>query len=202
MFNPKFPKGISALRYWFEHGDEAREYSLPAVFLDENEVCTTPPPQVFDYPDWWYVWVDLDKLVQKLTNQDKYLIGYYFGNIYNNKRLFWHTWKRKEDFKDVCNKFYYMLPEDYQLTLWFDPDHLLKNIRQLVAKGEIDLEAIKPDFFYTAQEVAYILRYSDQTIHELLKSGKLKGVKIGQWRIKGSHLLEFINQGFQGDSDE
>lgn len=193
-FQPKFNQGITALRFWFEQGDAAREYSLPAVFLDENEVATTPPPQVFDYPDWWYVWVDLDKLVVKLSAIDQYLVFYYFERIYNHDKNAFHRWKRKEDFKATCYKFFLMLPEEYQGEDGLNLKKILSTINEGIRKGEIKLEEIKPDFYYTPQEVAFILRFSVQTIHKALKEGKLKGLKVGQWRIKGQHLIDFIEQ--------
>lgn len=202
MREPKFTQGITALQFWFGHCEAAREYSLPAVFLDENEVATTPIPQVFDYPDWWYVWLDLDKLVNSLSTDDRSLVAHYFQNIFNHDKLTWHRWKRKEDFKVTCYKFFMKLPKEYRGKTVLNISKVLASIHDSVKKGEIKLEEIKPDFFYTAQEVAYILRYSDQTIHELLKSGRLKGVKIGQWRIKGEHLLEFINQPYTEVADD
>ena len=87
-FNPKFTQGIMVLQYWYERGNDAREYSLPAVFLDENEVSYTPPIAVFDYPDWWYVWQDLDKTISKLHKAEKLLVYHYFTNIYNHIRWF------------------------------------------------------------------------------------------------------------------
>jgi hypothetical protein len=204
-FNPKFTKGVSALTYWYEHGDDAREYSLPAVFLDENEVATTPPPQVFDYPDWWYVWVDLDKLVQKLGTRDKALILSYFLNIYRNERGAFHRWRQKEDFKKMCYRFFLMLPEDYQGSVKINVNKMLISLRESTQKGDVKLEHIDPEFFYTPQEIAYILRYSEKTIRKILKEGKLKGLQLregGEWRVLGRHLLEFINQPIKENTDE
>lgn len=46
---------------------------------------------------------------------------------------------------------------------------------------------------YTTNEVAEILKVNRRTIFRYIKSGKLKAVKIGQWRIKQADLDNFIN---------
>jgi len=46
----------------------------------------------------------------------------------------------------------------------------------------------------TLKETAKILRVSERTIMRYLKSGKLKGSKAGQWRIKESDLEKFLKE--------
>jgi len=46
---------------------------------------------------------------------------------------------------------------------------------------------------YTTQEIADILRVSRRTVYRLIKSGKLKAVMIGQWRIKAEELDKFLD---------
>lgn len=49
--------------------------------------------------------------------------------------------------------------------------------------------------FYTIKEVAELLKVSDGAVRKWLKSGKLKGIKLGRiWRIKKSDLEEFLNE--------
>ena len=48
--------------------------------------------------------------------------------------------------------------------------------------------------FYTVQEVAKILKVSEKTVYRLIKDGKLKAVKIGQWRIKKEDLDKLVNK--------
>jgi len=49
--------------------------------------------------------------------------------------------------------------------------------------------------FYTIKEVAELLKVSDGGVRKCLKTGKLKGIKLGRiWRIKKSDLEEFINE--------
>mgnify|MGYP001014333966 CR=1 FL=1 len=49
--------------------------------------------------------------------------------------------------------------------------------------------------FYTIKEVAELLKVSDGGVRKWLKTGKLKGIKLGRiWRIKKSDLEEFLNE--------
>lgn len=48
--------------------------------------------------------------------------------------------------------------------------------------------------FYTVEEIAKILKVSKMTIFRYIKSGKLKAVKVGQWRIKKEDFDKFINK--------
>jgi excisionase family DNA binding protein len=51
------------------------------------------------------------------------------------------------------------------------------------------------DIIYTVEEAAEKLKVSTFTIREYLKSGKIKGFKIGNgWRIKESELEAFVDQ--------
>lgn len=44
------------------------------------------------------------------------------------------------------------------------------------------------DYLMTPTEVARLLRVSKKTIYRHIKSGKLKAIKIGQWKIKKTDL--------------
>lgn len=47
--------------------------------------------------------------------------------------------------------------------------------------------------FYTIAEVAEMLKVSEGGVRKWLKTGKLKGVKLGRiWRIRKSDLEEFL----------
>ena len=45
---------------------------------------------------------------------------------------------------------------------------------------------------YTLQEVAVKLRVSERTIFRYLKSGKLRGSKIGAWRFSETDITNFL----------
>lgn len=47
---------------------------------------------------------------------------------------------------------------------------------------------------YSLQELAKLLEVSERTIHNYVKAGKIKGVKIGgQWKFTEENLKKFIN---------
>ncbi len=48
--------------------------------------------------------------------------------------------------------------------------------------------------FYTLQEVAKLLQVSERSMYRYIKSGKLKAVKVGYWRIDKKSLDVFIKR--------
>lgn len=46
--------------------------------------------------------------------------------------------------------------------------------------------------FLTVKEFAKVLRVTERTVFNYLKSGQLKAKKVGKWRIKESELKRFI----------
>lgn len=47
---------------------------------------------------------------------------------------------------------------------------------------------------YSLQELAKLLEVSERTLHNYIKSGKIKGVKIGgKWKFTEESLKKFIN---------
>lgn len=50
------------------------------------------------------------------------------------------------------------------------------------------------DKLLTLKETARLLRVSKRTILRYLKAEKLKGSKVGQWRIKESDLEKFLKE--------
>ncbi|MEA2640327.1 MAG: Helix-turn-helix domain [Chloroflexota bacterium] len=56
-----------------------------------------------------------------------------------------------------------------------------------------DLE-IRPNAVYTLAEVCRILKISDATMRRWLKSGKIRGARVGRaYRVLGSQLLEALS---------
>ena len=52
---------------------------------------------------------------------------------------------------------------------------------------------------YTVQEVADYLRIHFRTVYPMIRSGKLRAVKMGKyWRIPESALREFLERGKRG----
>jgi excisionase family DNA binding protein len=49
--------------------------------------------------------------------------------------------------------------------------------------------------FYTIKEVAELLKVSDGGVRKWLKTGKLKGIKLGRiWRIRESDFDKFLKE--------
>lgn len=47
--------------------------------------------------------------------------------------------------------------------------------------------------FYTSKEVAEILKLSNYTIGDYIRSGKLKAIKFGRvWRVSENQLKQFL----------
>jgi excisionase family DNA binding protein len=67
---------------------------------------------------------------------------------------------------------------------------------------------------YTVHEIAQILRMHEETVRILLRSGRLKGIKLGphatlpgrfEWRITDQALRQFLEGGAEptrGDADD
>lgn len=64
----------------------------------------------------------------------------------------------------------------------------------------LDSPAIQPNVFYTVEETAHLLRTSQPNVRKLLRSGMVRGIKVGrEWRILGGELL---NLGAQWNDTE
>lgn len=51
--------------------------------------------------------------------------------------------------------------------------------------------AIQPNVFYTVEETAHLLRASQPNVRKLIRSGTVRGIKVGrEWRILGGELLD------------
>ena len=206
----KFSSGIGVLRYWYEYGPAVREYVIPAVFINEDNEGKAPflAPENFDYPDWWYTWIDIDKIIRKLDRQDWALIVYYFKNIHQTATGTYYRWEARERFRLMCQKIYGFLDtEEYKFKNsrgYRKFSRTMKAIQSRIESGEISVEKIVSHKIYTDQEVADILRYNKETVQKMLRDGKLKGVKPSgnTWRISGQAILELMGMTPEGDNIE
>jgi excisionase family DNA binding protein len=195
----KFSSGVGVLRYWYDYGEAVKNYSIPTVFVTDDEGASPPflAPENFDYPDWWYTWVDLDKIIMRLPRSDWALILHYFRFIYKEATGTFYRWEQSERFKDMCERIFDMLDDDeYKTDGWGyrSFERTLQEIKGRVERGEIDVKGIEKGKVYTPQEVADLLRYTPDTIYRLLKARKLEGFKPGkEWRITGEAILALIN---------
>ena len=66
----------------------------------------------------------------------------------------------------------------------------------MTPKNEAPPKKIPPmEELYTPAEVAAPLRVKERVVLELLRSGKLRGVKVGKaWRIRASDLEAFMSE--------
>jgi hypothetical protein len=194
----KFDSGVDVLVYWYEYGPMVREYVIPAVFISEDNEGKAPylAPENFDYPDWWYTWIDCDKIIRKLSRQDWALIIHYFKFIFQTATGTYNRWDAKYRFRDMCQRIYSMLDADeYKPNQWGYKkfERVLRRIQGRVERGVIDMAGIDKNAVYTPKEVADMLRYTLNTIYKLLGSDKLKGFKVtGQWRVTGQALLDMM----------
>ena len=59
------------------------------------------------------------------------------------------------------------------------------------------------DKLLTISEVAIIIQVGAETVRRHLRSGKLRGVKVGgQWRVRESELSKFVGNGKEVGHDE
>lgn len=205
----KFSSGIDVLVYWYEYGSAVREYVIPAVFIREDNEGKAPflAPENFDYPDWWYTWIDVDKIIRKLSRQDWALITHYFRFIFQSSTGTFYRWEARERFKDMCQRIYSLLDADeYKPNQWGYRkfERVLKRIQGRIERGEIDVAGIDPYKFYTPKEVADMLRYHVDSVRTMLQTGKLKGAKPGgkDWRISGQAILDMMGMDPKGVDDE
>ena len=56
-----------------------------------------------------------------------------------------------------------------------------------------DDKIINPQKVYNVQEAAVVLAINEQTLLDYLRNGKIKGQKIGEWKIIGSNLVDFLS---------
>lgn len=195
----KFSSGIGVLLYWYDYGEAVLSYCIPGVFIDEENISAPfIAPENFDYPDWWYTWIDLDKIIRKLTRQDWALIIHYFKYIYQNETGTFNRWKAKHRFTEMCKRIYALLDADEYKTgdtggyRYFE--RVLHRLNDMLEKGEIEVAKIEPHAFYTPQEVADILNYSIDSVYRMLQQGKIKGAKPGghEWRVPGQSILDLF----------
>lgn len=64
-------------------------------------------------------------------------------------------------------------------------------------------ESMEDKKVYSIEEVAEILQVTRRTVYNYLKTGALKGAKIGKyWRITNKALDEFLEEGTTGSAEQ
>lgn len=54
----------------------------------------------------------------------------------------------------------------------------------------VELEELR---LYTLTEIEPILGVTHRTLLNYIKDGRLKGVKLGKWKVSGENLRKFMN---------
>lgn len=54
-------------------------------------------------------------------------------------------------------------------------------------------KVIEPNRVYNVPEASEILGVNEQTLLEYLREGKIKAQKIGEWKILGQNLIDFLS---------
>ena len=166
-----------------------REYALPGIFpteeiqIDQSLLC-------FDYPDWWYTWNDVDKHMKRMAEADQIIIKSWCENVFKQGSAAYHSWQYRRSWQPVLERFWHNFPEEHIYFPDFWEQCLLskRELRKLSMK-------IDKDKAYVPKEVANIFGVTQASIHDLLKSKELRGIKLKRnWRIFGKDILAFINR--------
>lgn len=52
---------------------------------------------------------------------------------------------------------------------------------------------IEPNQVYNVEEAAQVLGVNQQTLLEYLREGKIVAKKIGEWKILGQNIIDFLS---------
>jgi excisionase family DNA binding protein len=194
---PKWNKPADALVWWFEHVFAARDFGQGCIPPPEDDEMIDQSIENWDYPEWWYTWLDLDRLfTRRFSQQEQRIMSYYLIYVYKGESGAFYRWRENNKFIAIMKKLWKLIPPDYK-------DYSrIHHARP--KKGEIDVSAIDPDKFYTTEEVANILRFTKSAIHSWIRDHGLKAFKtpgkVYHYRILGSDLVNFLTH--EGGKDE
>lgn len=107
----KFNSGRLALVVWYELIEPALEFGLPSLPLVLNDQVDEQVKE-WDYPDWWYEWVELNKTVEKLGRKDKAVVASYFSTIYKQAKGRFYSWPHRGRWNWVTRRYYELLPDE------------------------------------------------------------------------------------------
>jgi len=190
---PKWSRAVDALCWWFEHVDAARDFGQGCIPPPEDDEMIDQSIENWDYPDWWYTWVDLDKILTKrFTEKEQRVMSYYLVYVYKGDSGAFYRWKENALFNEAMKKFWTMIPPEYRDG--YRPVHYARP-----GKGEICVAAIDPGKYYTTKEVAEILRFHVNAVLGWIRDHGLKVFKSPgksgfSYRILGSDLIDFLTK--------
>lgn len=115
----KFSNAYQVLEFWYEYANLVAEYGMPSLYIHEQEAIDNPPRE-WDYPDWWYEWVTIDKALSSLSKSDQYVILDYFKNIYpyskKGNTSVMERWKFTRKWKGIQYRIMLLIPADMKHT--------------------------------------------------------------------------------------
>lgn len=107
----RFYNGKHVLHFWYEHGKLIAEFGMPSLMI-QDELAVDDTPRCWDYPDWWYDWMSIDKALANLSEKDKIIIFDYFYHGIHNSELLIDGWKYARQWGEVQRRVYMAIPQD------------------------------------------------------------------------------------------
>lgn len=195
---PKFHRAVDALCWWYEHLEAARSYGQGCIPPPEDDEMVDQSIENWDYPDWWYTWLDLDMIfTRRFTETEQRIMSYYLIYVLGGEAGTFYRWKQKDKFNDLMRKLWAILPGTYR-----GYDKKVHYARP--KKGEVNVAGISPEKYYTTQEVADLLRFHKNAVLSWIKDHGLKALKSPgetfRYRILGQDLIDFLTS--DGGEDE
>jgi len=197
----KWSRAVDALCWWYDHLDAARTYGQGCIPPPEDDEMVDQSIDNWDYPDWWYTWLDLDIIfTRRFTEQEQVIMSYYLVYVFGGDAGTFYRWKQKDKFNDLMRKLWSLLPDTYRTY-----DTRLRHARP--KKGETDVAGIDPGKYYSVQEIAETLRFSKDAVLYWIKVHGLKALKSPgktgfQYRIHGQDLIDFLTNDGGEDEDK
>ena len=90
----RFRHPTQALVFWYRFGNMVRDFGMPCLMVtDEQAVDNTH--RAWDYPDWFYVWCDLDKIIRSLEPKHQRVIYSYFKTVFHEVKGTFYRWEHR-----------------------------------------------------------------------------------------------------------
>jgi len=106
----RFHNGEQALTFWFEFSKLVDEFGMPSLALND-EVVIGNLPRSWDYPDWWYDWVSIDKAFGNIGDADLGIINDFFKQGFQYSKQGMSQWRYKRKWQGVTQRAFRLVPE-------------------------------------------------------------------------------------------
>jgi len=187
---PRFVRAVDALVWWHEHTDAARDFGQGCIPPPEDDEMIDQSINNWDYPDWWYSWLDLDMLfVKRFTDKEQGVMSYYLIYVYKGEPGTFYRWREKDLFNAAMRKLWSLLPPEYR-------DGYIRLHYARPKKGEVSVAGIDPNKYYSTKQVAEVLGFHQNAVLSWIKDFNLKALRTPggtfHYRILGADLIEFL----------